>query len=225
MKDETPTIRYYSGLDLGQAQDFTALAVLEKTILPEPLPQEPERAVGHYAVRHLERFPLGTPYAEVCTWLRERYAEAPLRDSVVMVDQTGVGKPVYDLVRKARIGARMRAVAITAGHKASMDEGTWIIPKIELVSTLQVLLQARRIKVSLDLPQAQTLIEELQNFQVKVTDADKEDALSWRERPHDDLVLAVAIAAWQGERGREVNMRVLPEVVPWMPERGWQRWG
>jgi hypothetical protein len=26
----------------------------------------------------------------------------------------------------------------------------------------------------------------------------------WRERPHDDLVLAVAIAAWLGERLREL---------------------
>jgi hypothetical protein len=27
-----------------------------------------------------------------------------------------------------------------------------------------------------------------------------EAAVSWREREHDDLVLAVALAAWQGER-------------------------
>ncbi|HEX3149845.1 MAG TPA: hypothetical protein VHR66_17340 [Gemmataceae bacterium] len=25
-------------------------------------------------------------------------------------------------------------------------------------------------------------------------------AVEWRERPHDDLVLAVAVAAWQAER-------------------------
>jgi hypothetical protein len=69
------------------------------------------------------------------------------------------------------------------------------------------------------------LVEELQNFQVKVTAADKEDALSWRERPHDDLVLAVAIAAWQGERVREFDGRVFPELVQWMPEGGWRPWG
>jgi hypothetical protein len=27
-----------------------------------------------------------------------------------------------------------------------------------------------------------------------------DDVIEWRERPHDDLVLAVAVAAWQGER-------------------------
>jgi hypothetical protein len=28
-------------------------------------------------------------------------------------------------------------------------------------------------------------------------------AEAWRERPHDDLMLAVAIAAWQGEHTQE----------------------
>ena len=33
---------------------------------------------------------------------------------------------------------------------------------------------------------------------------------SWRERDHDDLVLAVALAAWLGERwaAQEVNVEV-----------------
>jgi hypothetical protein len=147
-----------------------------------------------------------------------------LPDSVVMVDQTGVGKPVLDLVRKARVGACLRPVLITAGHKASLEGGAWLIPKIELVGTLQVLLQARRLKVSPELPQAQALVEELRDFQVKVAAAGQEDMLSWRERPHDDLVLAVAIAAWQGERFREFDVRVFPEVFTWEPERAWRPW-
>ena len=40
----------------------------------------------------------------------------------------------------------------------------------------------------------------MENFRVKVTDAANETFGAWRERPHDDLVLAVAIAAWQAER-------------------------
>ena len=56
---------YYVGLDLGQAQDYTALSVVERSekfpvgSLPDPsvTPRE-----AHYAVRHLRRWPLGTPY-------------------------------------------------------------------------------------------------------------------------------------------------------------------
>src|SRR5689334_13159211 len=59
MADQRPPT-YVSGLDLGQASDFTALAVLEKTIFPDPSPTG--KPVINYAVRHLERFPLGTAY-------------------------------------------------------------------------------------------------------------------------------------------------------------------
>jgi hypothetical protein len=44
------------------------------------------------------------------------------------------------------------------------------------------------------------LARELVNFRFKVTSKGPEDALDWREGPDDDLVLALAIAAWQAER-------------------------
>jgi hypothetical protein len=44
------------------------------------------------------------------------------------------------------------------------------------------------------------LVKELDNFKVKVTVAANETFESWREKDHDDLVLATAIAAWLGER-------------------------
>jgi hypothetical protein len=43
------------------------------------------------------------------------------------------------------------------------------------------------------------LIRELQNYQVKVTPAANE-VFNAREGEHDDLLLALALAAWNGER-------------------------
>ncbi len=87
------------------------------------------------------------------------------------------------------------------GHQAHPDgAGGRNVPKKELVSTLQVLLQARRLRVAPALPEAQTLVRELLNFQVKITPAANETFGAWREGQHDDLVLAMAIAAWQAER-------------------------
>jgi hypothetical protein len=43
------------------------------------------------------------------------------------------------------------------------------------------------------------LARELVNFRFKVTSKGPEDALNWREGPDDDLVLALAIAAWEAE--------------------------
>src|SRR5690242_20486607 len=92
---------YYVGLDLGQAQQYTALAALERTTVADP--ETPDREVRHYAVRHLQRFPLGTPYTEVCARLVEMFASAPLSGSTLIVDQTVVGKPVVQMLRRSSI--------------------------------------------------------------------------------------------------------------------------
>jgi hypothetical protein len=187
---------YFVGLDLGQAQQYTAVAVLERTTAADP--ETPDREVRHYAVRHLQRFPLGTPYTEVCARLVEMFATAPLSGTTLIVDQTAVGKPVVQMVRRSPINARIRAIALSSGQKAT-GIGVRLVPRKELVSTLQVLLQARRLKVSPALPEAQTLATELMKFKAKPTTATDDTLESWREGPHDDLVLAVALAAWEGE--------------------------
>jgi hypothetical protein len=43
-------------------------------------------------------------------------------------------------------------------------------------------------------------VQELLAFRVKVAASANETFEAWRERDHDDLVLAVAVAAWTGER-------------------------
>ena len=48
---------YIVGLDLGQAADYTALCVVERTF--EPDPDDARRRVSSYGVRHLRRWPCG----------------------------------------------------------------------------------------------------------------------------------------------------------------------
>ena len=169
---------------------------------------EPGRTLKRYAVRHLERFPLGTPFPEICTRLGELFSAPPLAHTTLVVDQTAVGQPVIGLLRRQRLRASIQPVTITAGDHASIDErGVWSAPKKELVSTLQLLLQSRRIKVAPNLPESGTLVRELVRFRTKATLSANDTLEVWRERPHDDLVLAVAIAAWQGERLREFWIR------------------
>jgi hypothetical protein len=200
------TIKYITGLDLGQAAELTGLAVLEQTTGPNSL--NSDRRAKYYAVRHLERFALGTSFPAVCDRLRELFSEPPLAESNLVVDQTVVGPPVVKLLRRARLRATIRPVTITAGNQTVFNEdGSWSVPKRDLVSTLQVLLQSRRIKVAPTLSEAKTLVQELTNFRVKATLSATETLESWREGPHDDLVLAVAIAAWQSERLLEYWIR------------------
>jgi hypothetical protein len=186
-------------LDLGRPHEFTALSVLERTEVPDP--DKPERRVRHYAVRHLERLPPATPYPEVFTRLTELFAAPPLRGSRLVVDYTGVGRPVLDMLRKAKIGASINPLFVTSGKKSSSDDrGGWLVPRQEIAATLQVLLQSRRLRVAPALPEATMLAKELAAFQVKMSTAAEMEMDAWRRGAHDDLVLAVAVAAWLGER-------------------------
>jgi hypothetical protein len=66
---------------------------------------------------------------------------------------------------------------------------------------LQVLLGTRRLKVSPALPLAKVLTQEISTFKVKVNIAPGTESFeAWRERDHDDLVLAVALACWFSEQ-------------------------
>jgi hypothetical protein len=193
-----PKARYFAGLDVGQAGEFTALAVIERTKAEEPVAG---RTVFHHAVRHLQRFTAGTSYAEIVGVVKKMFAEPPLKRGMLVVDVTAVGRPVLDLLYDARIDAAVVAVSITAGQYATVDErGGWLVPRKELASLMQLLLQGRRLKVAESLPTAALLTEELANFRVRAPLVAADDVLAWREGEHDDLVLAVGIAAWESER-------------------------
>lgn len=201
---------FVSGLDLGQAADYTAWAVAERSSCPHPT--RAGATAWAYAVRFLKRWQLGTPYPviveEVRTICRERLPGAPL-----VIDGTGVGRAVVDLFRRGGIGGRIVAVTITGGHAAAEDPDKhgWHVPKKDLVAVMQSLMQTKRLDVAKALPEADVLKKELANFKVKITAAANETFGAWREGQHDDLVLAVALACWHGER---VGASAVPAAEP-----------
>jgi hypothetical protein len=181
------------GLDLGQTQDFTALAVLERQA-PAQAGAKPE-----YALRHLKRFPLGTAYTEIVPAVAVLRRNEPLRQAPLVVDQTGVGRAVVDMLRQTASG--VIAVTITGGHAVTRaEDSSYHVPKKELITALQVVMQERCLQIARSLPDATALVRELQQFQVKVTAAANETFGVWRDGQHDDLVLAVALACWWSER-------------------------
>lgn len=187
---------YFMGLDLGQAQDYTALAIAE-----EQAEQGKEGAEVSYHLRHLERLPLGTPYPDVVTHVRRLITGTPLEGHCTLIlDLTGVGAPVYDMFAAADLPCELYGVSITGGDTVTWDWRRVRVPKRDLVSATQVLLQSGRLKIAQALPEAATLIQELLNFRVKIDPLTAHDSYSaWRETAHDDLVLATALAVWIAE--------------------------
>ena len=87
----------------------------------------------------------------------------------------------------------------------NVDEwGYWHVPKKELVGTVQAILGTNRLEIAPKLVHATTLVHELKNFSYKISQQTAHVSYSaWRERDHDDLVLALALACWAGERARQ----------------------
>lgn len=128
----------------------------------------------------------------------------------LVVDASGAGLPNVDLLTRefGRYGGvPMVAITITGGLQARQADsrrtarGTyahWNVPKRELVSQMDSLLQSDRLRVAAGLEEGATLLRELRAFRVRVTESAHE-TFSAREGEHDDTVLAVTLACWASE--------------------------
>ena len=188
--------RFYLGLDLGQSADFSALAIIERQ-KRESMSFEPV-----YHCRHLHRWPLRTSYptivADTVRMLGSGHVQKGMEPTLA-VDSTGVGAPVVDLFKREHMRADLVPIQITGGDSVTREHGMTRVPKRDLVSTAQVYLQSGRLKIAPELPDAPTLVRELENFQVKISLDTAHDSYGvWREGSHDDLVLSVCLALWMG---------------------------
>lgn len=197
--------RYFVGLDLGQLADYTAVAVLELAELRgpwDPVYYEWKKQTI-LRLRHLERMALGTPYPEVVERVRRVVRSGELLGQCrLMVDATGVGPPVVDMLRRVDLGCPMMPAMITGAELESSASGYYRVPKRDLVVGLQVMLQEGVLEISGGMAEARTLVEEMLAMRVRITPAMHEQYGAWRQGEHDDLVLAVAMAVWGAKKAR-----------------------
>jgi len=201
----------FVGVDLGQARDWSAIAVVQQTAT----------APNRYDLTYLHR------------WRPRRYQEVPpvvravvdvLRKHItvshggsrleieqaavaVIVDRTGVGRPIGDLMSESDLGgASLELVTITGGDAVSRDtDGAWRTPKRDLASAIMLALENGTLKIAEGLPLAETLVAEVVNFRPTISAAGHDSygaASDWRQNSHDDLLLATSMAIWLAEHGR-----------------------
>ena len=197
-------VRYFIGVDLGQAHDPTAIAVVRRlrflvshdVQLSTPTWKENEPTI--YQCGYLERVPLGTTYPAIVAHVG-RLLQRPIWSGKIdlAIDQTGVGRPVCDMFQSA--GLSFTAVTMTGGDAETNEGRSWRVPKMTLVSALQALLHEGRLHIQKELTEAAELVRELQDFRVKYTEGGHL-TFNAREGKHDDLVLALAIAVWRAQK-------------------------
>ncbi len=155
MTNRPQKLAYFSGLDLGRTprvhRGGHTRTVPARGCIPTGLVAVRRPAPG--------AIPAGHALPAVFRRLAGLFAAPPLIGSTLVADQTAVGRPVLDPLKRSGVHATVRAVSVTAGLAAHLDErGGWLVPRIELVGTLQMLLQSGRLKVADALPEAATLV-------------------------------------------------------------------
>jgi hypothetical protein len=157
-------------------------------------------------VRHLKRFPLLTPYQKVVNEVAGMLRRAPLagKDVALLMDKGNAGTAVQEMLRQA--GLNVIPVLIHGGYNTVHEpDGTYKVPKRDLVGSAQVALQNRRLEIAAALPDAEVLVRELKDFRGTVSEAGH-DRYEARDREHDDMVLALSMAVWYREyRNRNVE--------------------
>ena len=187
------------GVDFGFYHDPTALVVAEPRLDPNRVDVNGYPLVC-FEVRFTERFPLGTSVQGIVDRITEIVAKLEARalfpQIEVFVDATGTGVAVKDLLAPElrRPRTRLCPVMITAGYEERYDRGTLYVPKEALIQRLAARLEQQQVLI----PQEEELLrQELESFQVKISEATRRPKYEAPSGEHDDLVVALAVAVYK----------------------------
>jgi hypothetical protein len=195
---------YVLGLDFGQANDHSALALLEADDIRKP----------SYRLRGLHRFPLGTPYSELPAALADRIAEPPLARRIgLALDATGVGTPIVELFREQFPRLPIYAITITGGNQVTGTPSNPHVPKHHLINTCSVILERQRLEIAQHMRHTNDLRDELQAYQHETTEHGNE-IYAPAHGEHDDLVIALSLALWTAENKQPPIQRNYRPSVP-----------
>jgi hypothetical protein len=210
------TQRYFLGLDLGKRVDRSALAVLELQWEGNGFDHAWHIPVRHPIVRLIraDRFPLGLPYSHLPGILSsvlhklERMPVLPGNSNQefrkdLTVDAANAGSFLLEILAQQRLPARLVPVSISGGERENqIHGGVWSVPRPILFSNLRILFETGNLRIAHDLPGYRTLIEELLTAKA-----------SGPQREHDDVAIAVALAAWRAAREVPALRQPNPERV------------
>jgi hypothetical protein len=183
-------VRVYIGLDLGQRADHAAIAVLYFHQVPLGRRNPTTWAMEYRNFLHLRQIhqiPLGTPYPEIARLIRDLLQHFEIEGrATLIVDAGGPGLPFIDFLRTQSLPAHLIKLNITSAGTPHLTNGLYHASRAQLLTNLSLLFENRSIVI----PDDETLLTELRAIQSNFTS----------QADHDDLVMALALAAWQANR-------------------------
>jgi hypothetical protein len=213
---------YAIGLDIGQASDPAALAVVgmdEYPVSSLALNAKSKRKEMRFDVIWLEEFPLGTEYrviVERVKFIMEQEDPMINNNCRLVMDFGQVGRAVREMFQEVGITpVCINILGSMAGESRRTSVG-YNVPKVDLVSVLHVAFSFGQIKIAENIKgiddrnMSNRLMDELGAFKMKLTKANNMTFEAATESMHDDLVIAVAIACWYLE---ETALVIIPEIA------------
>jgi hypothetical protein len=200
-RDPRAKLHYVVGISLGVGQDPTGWAVLMQHV----------RTEGWYSVLdrvdvgHLERMPLDTSLPDLIKYIHPYLTDLREKDFTgqpeVIVNVTHYGGPSIASFNEAQIpaikatikGRDAPAELVSAGRELTIGTN-------ELMGATRRLLEHGRLQVYPSLSRAEDFKAELAKYDPHPPRVDRHDPEAWRDRPLNDLVCAVALAAWWSEQ-------------------------
>lgn len=200
------------GVDIGQVADPSAIVVVE-VAARRPIRKAreawgrwgdyvPSKLETHFLVRHVERRPLREPYPDVATRLvgvvegvHEMFQDVEDFMPLLLVDSTGVGRPVVDMIRGPLRGrAMLTPVVFTGTERLEHGQGGELrMGKTHMVSRLTALMQQRRLHIP-DEPAFRELAKEMDDYELRVNSKAHLQAGAFKSGAHDDLATALGLA-------------------------------
>ncbi len=131
--------------------------------------------------------PSAPPYPEVVKQVKALVDRVVAKrgSCTLVVDSSGVGVPVVDMMQATGMGCRLHPISITSGEHATDTT----VPAVHLITKMQMMAQSSELKITRGCRNGEDLHKELLHLQV-------EGKSSRGGEEQDDLALALSLACW-----------------------------
>jgi hypothetical protein len=192
----------FFALDLGYAQDNSVLmAVTRHWVKTGEYDYAWRYPISRlrFTVEDIHKWPLRVYYMHVVEDTAEiikDYSRQPFflgqpdHRMTLIVDASGVGAPVAEMLERLELPCNFNRLIITSGDSASYYNSSYHVPRRALLAYLRIAIEKDLVKVPEGVKHAADLKRELQNLVIG------------RQTSHDDLAITLAMACY---RATEMN--------------------
>ncbi len=233
----TKILQAIFGLDLGQSEDPSALALvcnIEQIHSPHNWIDSTHPVTQTWQLIATKVFPLGTAYTSIATQTRQaierfklQYPTAPV---TLSADATGIGRPALEIIyqeltsKPGQPQARLEGIVFTAaGQHTKTSHPTlpvdlFHVPKLDMIENLVQSMESGRLQANPELQHQQTLEAQLKSLRYATSRQTGHTTIQVAgdaanpQIANADLVMALAMATWR--------MKTLyPQPLPTQPQR------